>query len=131
MTEPLLTVPPRAGRTIVEAGAVFARPLLGTDPFAKFCSDRGLAIDRKRLIRLERLGLFAPVFRVRTPRKPTGQFRIPPTTGENWFSKRWARDTTAIPRETCRPGAHRSDPRGILLSLSDPPSRVGPVRSYA
>lgn len=67
MTESLLTVPLRAGRAIVETDAVFSCPLLGTDHFAKFCCDRGLAINRERLIRLERLGVFAPVFRVKTP----------------------------------------------------------------
>ena len=98
MTEALLTVPLHAGRAIVEAGAVFACPLLGTDRFVRFCSDCNLEISRERLIRLERLGLFAPVFRVKTPRKGTGQFRIPPAGSTNWFSKRWARDTTAIPQ---------------------------------
>lgn len=96
LTEPL-TIPHKAGRAIVESGAVLACPLVGTDPFVRFCSDRGLAIDRERLIRLERLGLFAPVFRVRTPKRPAPPFRIPPGKDHNWFTKRWARDTTAIP----------------------------------
>ncbi|MDE0058836.1 MAG: hypothetical protein OXI22_05055 [Defluviicoccus sp.] len=98
MTADLLTVPLHAGRAIVETGAVFACPLLGTDRFVRFCSDCNLAISRERLIRLERLGLFAPVFRVKTPRKATRQFRIPPAGSTNWFSKRWARDTTAVPQ---------------------------------
>ena len=93
----LLSIPHKAGRAIVESGALFACPLLGTHGFLRFCSDRGLAIDRERLIRLERLGLFAPVFRVRTPKKPAAAFRIPPAKGNNWFTKRWARDTTAVP----------------------------------
>ena len=94
----LLTIPEKAGRAIVEGSAMLACPLLGTDRFVRFCSDRGLAIDRERLIRLERLGLFAPVFRVRTPKKPAAQFQIPPSKDDNWFTKRWARDTTGIPR---------------------------------
>ena len=98
MTEALLTVPLHAGRAIVVAGAVFACPLLGTDRFERFCSDCNLAINRERLIRLERLGLFAPVFRVKTPRKATKQSRIPPAGSTNWFSKRWARDTTVVPQ---------------------------------
>lgn len=97
MADNPLTVPAKAGRTIVESGALLACPLLGTDRFVKFCSDRGLDIDRERLIRLERLGLFAPVFRVRTPKSSTEPFRIPPTKGNNWFSKGWARDTTGVP----------------------------------
>ena len=92
-----LTIPDKAGRAIVESGAVFTCPLLGTHSFLRFCSDRGLAIDRQRLIRLERLGLFAPVFRVRTPNNAAAACRIPPAKGNNWFTKGWARDTTAVP----------------------------------
>lgn len=94
----LLTIPRKAGRMIVEDGAMIACPLLGTSRFLRFCADRGLAIDRERLIRLERLGLFAPVFRVRTPRKPTAPFVIPTSKKNNWFTKRWAYDTTAVPQ---------------------------------
>ena len=50
-SENLLTTPARAGRAIVESGSVLACPLLGTDGFVKFCSDRGLQIDRERLKR--------------------------------------------------------------------------------
>lgn len=92
----LLTLPVNAGRAIVEAGAVVACPLLGTDRFIKFCRERGLSIDRERLLRLERLGLFAPVFRVRTPKKDTQPFYIPVHEGNNWFTKKWAWDTTGI-----------------------------------
>ena len=92
----LLTLPVNAGRAIVEAGAVIACPLLGTDRFIKFCRERGLSIDRERLLRLERLGLFAPVFRVRTPKKDTQPFYIPVRKGNNWFTKKWAWDTTGI-----------------------------------
>ena len=94
----LLTIPDNAGRAIVDSGAVFACPLLGTDRFVRFCRDRGLDLDRERLIRLERLGLFAPVFRVRTPNNTAAQFRVPPSTGNDWFTKRWAHDTTAVPQ---------------------------------
>ena len=97
-SEKLLTIPARAGRAIVESGAVLACPLLGTDGFVKFCSDRGLRIDRERLIRLERLGLFSPVFRVRTPRSNAAPFYIPLHQGNNWFTKRWAYDTTRVPQ---------------------------------
>jgi len=92
----LLTLPVNAGRAIVEAGAVIACPLLGTDRFIKFCRERGLSIDRERLLRLERLGLFAPVFRVRTPKKDTPPFYIPVRKGNNWFTKKWAWDTSGI-----------------------------------
>jgi len=98
MTQALLTIPRKAGRLIVESGAVFTCPLMGTDRFVRFCSERALTIDRKRLIRLERLGLFAPVFRVHTPGRSTAPFRVPPCKSENWFRKRWASDTTAVPQ---------------------------------
>ncbi len=84
----LLTIPARAGRAIVESDAVLACPLRGTDRFVKFCSDRGLQINRERLVRLERLGLFGPVFRVRTPPSEAVPFYIPVRPGNNWFTKR-------------------------------------------
>lgn len=93
-----LTIPHEAGRAIVEDAAMIACPLLGTDRFLQFCTDRGIQIDRERLIRLERLAIFAPVFRVRKPRMPTAPFRIPPSKGSNWFIERWACDTTAVPQ---------------------------------
>ena len=49
----LLTIPAKAGREIVENGAVIVCRLLGTDTFVKFCCERGLRIDRERLMRLE------------------------------------------------------------------------------
>jgi len=70
---------------------------LGTDRFAQFCRERGLSIDRERLIRLERLGLFTPVFRVQTPKKDTSPFDIPVNKDNNWFEKKWAWDTTGVP----------------------------------
>lgn len=94
--ENLLTLPDNAGRAIVQSGAVIVCPLLGTDRFVKFCIERGLSINRDRLIRLERLGLFAPIFRVRTPNEDTQPFYIP-VRESNWFTKRWAWDTTGIP----------------------------------
>lgn len=96
-TDNLLTLPTNAGRIIVEAGAIIACPLLGTDPFVKFCKERGLPISRDRLIRIERLGLFAPIFRVRRAKKDAPLFHIPIRPGNNWFTKRWAWDTTGIP----------------------------------
>ena len=94
----LLTFPLNAGRAIVEAGAVNACPVQGTDKFVKFCQKSGLSINRERLLRLEHLGLFAPIFRVRTPEKGTLPFYIPVHEGKNWFEKGWAWDTTGIPQ---------------------------------
>lgn len=95
----LLTIPDNAGRAIVESGAVLASRLLGTNAFVKFCSKRGLEVDRKRLIRLERLGLFAPVFRVLTPNDDEKLFEIPVREGNNWFQRGWAYDTTSVPQQ--------------------------------
>jgi len=92
----LLTIPPDAGQAIIEAGAVIARPLLGTDKFIQFCKNRGLSIDRERLIRLERMHLFAPIFRVKTPETDVAPFAIPPSTNNNWLEKGWAWDTTSV-----------------------------------
>ena len=92
----LLTIPPNTGRRIIEAGAAITCPLLGTDSFIKFCKERGLSIDRERLLRLERLRLFAPVFRVRTPRRNVRPLSIPPQKNNNWFRRGWAWSTTGL-----------------------------------
>ena len=91
-----LTLPPNIGRTIVKEGALITCPLLATEKFIKFCKDRGLLLNRERLIRLERLGLFAPVYRVRTPKQAQERFVIPPTKNNDWFKKGWAWDTTSV-----------------------------------
>ena len=102
----LLTLPIDAGRAIVETGAVIACPLLGTDRFLTYCRERRMAIDRERLIRLEHLGLFAPVFRVRTPDEDLPPFRIPVRDTKNWFNKKWALDTTSLARDYDVPNPH-------------------------
>ena len=91
----LLTVPTKAGRRIVEGGELVASPLLGLDAFVRLCKAQGLGVSRQRLIRLERMGVFAPVFRVRTPKRNAPAFRIPLADSANWFTKRWAIDTTS------------------------------------
>ena len=97
MPDNLLTIPAHAGRAIVKTGAVIACSLLGTDRFVTFCNERGLSIDRERLIRFERLGLFSPIFRVREPQEDVSPFYIPVRNGNDWFAKGWAWDTTGIP----------------------------------
>ncbi len=97
ISEDILLLPSNVGQAIVETGAVIACPLLGIDSFVAFCKERGESIDRGRLFRLERLGLFSPLFRVRSPKKKVMQFYIPIRPGNNWFTKKLAWDTTAIP----------------------------------
>ena len=92
----ILTLPSNVGRAIVKEGALIACPLLGMDTFIKFCKASGLALDRERLIRLEGLKLFAPIFRVRTPPRARRPFVIPPTADNDWFKKGWAWDTTSV-----------------------------------
>ena len=93
----LLKLPHNAGRAIVETSSVNACPVLRTKQFSDFCRERGLSINCERLLRLEHLGLFVPIFRVRTPEKGTPPFYIPVHEGNNWFEKGWAWDTTGIP----------------------------------
>lgn len=108
MNETLLTLPNDAGRKIVESGALFTLPLLSTSSFVSFCKDRGLAITHERLLLLERLGRFAPVFRLKTPNEDAPAFRLPVRPDNNWFEKGWAWDTSlpakdyAIPELTDR-----------------------------
>ena len=92
----MLSIPPEAGRKIVEQEALFARPLLAMDAFVSYSTKRGLKISRERLIRLERLGAFSPVFRVCTPGQNAYPFRIPIVKSRNWFTKGWAIDTTSV-----------------------------------
>ena len=94
----LISLPPDAGRIIVESAALLACPLCRADEFARFCRDRDMNIDRERLLRFERLGIFSPVFRVRTSADDSEEvFRIPVQEGNNWFDKGLAWDTTRIP----------------------------------
>ena len=95
----MLRAPDGAGRLIVESAAILACPLLDTEKFVRFCRDRDLPVDRDRLLRLERLGLFAPIFRVRAPSGNQRPFLIPIWDGDNWFEKGWAWDTTGVPYE--------------------------------
>src|SRR3990172_9398375 len=97
-TEDLLTIPEDIGRMIIEAGAVIACSLLGTDKFIEFCKKRGASINDVRLFRLERLRLFAPVFRVLTPQDEVEPLSIPPKKDNDWLAKGWAWDTTQVER---------------------------------
>jgi hypothetical protein len=90
----LLSVPPAAGRAIVEEGGVATAPLMGARAFASFAAACDLAVDSARLLGLERLGLFKPVFRVVTPPDGYRHMSLPPDPDNNWFERGWAFDTT-------------------------------------
>ena len=104
-SDTLICLPRNAGRSIIEAGAVVASPLLSSGKFVTYCTERGVSVTQERLLRLERLGLFEPVFRVKTPIKDTAPFHIPIRKGNNWFTKRWAWDCTGIARPRNVPSA--------------------------
>lgn len=97
MSQDILTLPKNIGRTIVKKGTLYACPLLGMDKFIKFCKARGISVDRGRLLRLERLGFFAPVYRVRTPPRAQRHLTLPYTADNDWFKRGWAWDTTPVP----------------------------------
>ena len=105
------------GRAIIEAGAVIACPLLATEKFVNFCKERNLSIDRERLFRLERLRLFAPVFRLLTPHKDVPLLSIPPHKDNNWFTEGWAWDTTSVEPTYQVPNHKDRTQEGYLLSL--------------
>jgi hypothetical protein len=98
----LLAIPPNAATLLLRNGGVYlCRPLRSRE-FVRFCKERGIKIDAARLLRFERLGIFAPLFRVyrSNARKP---LRLPLTT-TRWFKKGYAIDTTSgqphtIPRQ--------------------------------
>jgi len=92
-----LKIPQNVGQTIVEGGAMFCCMLMNTKKFIKFCRDCGIRISHQRLLRLEQLGVFAPLFRVQAPKESVNPFHIPPGTSDNWFTKGWAIDTSAVP----------------------------------
>ncbi len=96
MSHNLLSVPKNAAEKILKTGGVIACPLLSTNKFIKFGKDRGLSINRERLFRLELLGLFKPIFRVKTPEKYTSPLEIPLKKGERWFKNGWAWNTTGL-----------------------------------
>lgn len=95
----LLAIPESAAVNILKGNGVVTCPLLSTDKFVQFCNERGLKLNKERLLRFEHLGLFSPVYRVRTPdENDTQPLVLPISKDGQWFKKGWAWDTTAIPR---------------------------------
>jgi hypothetical protein len=96
MKEELLKIPKGVGELILRRGGVVARPLLATNNFVTFCRERGLRLSQDRLLCLERLKLFAPIFRVKTPDEDTPPLSIPVGNNDKWFRRGWAWDTTGM-----------------------------------
>ena len=90
-------IPDGAGKAILRNGAVLERGLLRTNGFVQYCQRCGLRLSRERLVRLEKLRMFAPVFRVRTVAEAQEPLRIPLAGDDIWFERGWAVDTTAVP----------------------------------
>lgn len=88
----LLTIPANAARFLLRDGGVHLCRPMRSGEFIKFCKARGVAIDQRRLLRFERLGIFSPLFRVypSTARRPLSL----PLTTNTWFRKGYARDTS-------------------------------------
>ncbi len=53
---------------IIENECFIICPLLSTDRFISYCSDRGIRTSKKQLEQFEKLGIFYPVARVRYPK---------------------------------------------------------------
>ena len=106
----MLTLPLNIGRITLREGGVRVCPPLKTSDFLRFCKARDIILDKERLVRLERLGLFRPVFRVRKPARARNlsAIRLPLQSGDRWFRNRWAWDTTSIDSEYSVPDASDS-----------------------
>ncbi|WP_319466464.1 hypothetical protein [uncultured Pseudodesulfovibrio sp.] len=61
---PTLSIPQGIAQSLLSHGGTIVFRLLTADEFVTYCKKRDFNIDRKRLITLEKLGLFAPFFRV-------------------------------------------------------------------
>ncbi|MDE0412356.1 MAG: hypothetical protein OXI37_09120 [Gammaproteobacteria bacterium] len=96
MTGNLLTIPNGIGENILKRGGLIAKPLLGTDKFCKYCRECGLEIDRARLLRLERLKIFAPIFRVQMPDRDETKLLLPLDESDEWFKSGRAWDTSGM-----------------------------------
>ena len=89
----LIGVPKDAARLLLKDGGVFLCRLLSTKKFVDFCKKRDVSVSAQRLLNLEKLGLFRPIFRLRMPEQERAPLIIPLTDPE-WFDRGWAIDTT-------------------------------------
>jgi hypothetical protein len=73
----LLTLPDNAVRVLLSKGGVITHNYLSATDFSKFCKARDLAVSVERLLTLERLRLFQPIFRIRKPKEKEVEVRLP------------------------------------------------------
>src|SRR6266496_594898 len=62
-----MRLPENISDLLVEREAYRICPLLSSSDFVRFCTDRGMYVSEKRLLKLERLGLFRPFLRIYMP----------------------------------------------------------------
>ena len=105
----ILSVPKNAAKELLAHGGLTQARLLPASTFARFCSERNLTVDTSRLLRLERLGIFNPIFRVRTPDDDVEVLTLPLSGTSVWFDRGWAWDTTAVPPDYAVPTADDRD----------------------
>src|SRR6218665_465132 len=59
-----LSIPKNIVTHILMGNGIIACPLLSRQKFIDFCRNREVILNAERLIRLERLGLFSPIFTI-------------------------------------------------------------------
>src|SRR4051812_10849289 len=55
-------------KNLIGHGHFFQNTFLNVDDFVRYCKTRGIAISPERLERLEEVGIFLPMLRVRWPK---------------------------------------------------------------
>lgn len=94
MNDRMIQIPEEGSRIIVRLPSLFVYQLCNTDGFIKYCKERNVPITHERLLCLEKLGLFSPLFRVRSQDDQNDPFYIPLRGNNDWFDKGLAWDTT-------------------------------------
>lgn len=95
----LIAMPAEAGKILLKRGGIHLCALLKADYFAKFSTERGLRVSAERLLTLERLGLFSPLIRLRTPDLERPPLSLP-LEDDEWFDRGWAIDTATGDRKS-------------------------------
>lgn len=94
----LLTIPKNIAVNILKGNGIVTCPLLSMDKFISYCKERELPINKERVLRFEKLGIFSPIFRVQLPNEDeVSPIILPLNKNDQWFQKGWAKDTTRVP----------------------------------